>query len=330
MGLCRTGRACKFRGSSKRHGKTPPLRKLPSWQNTSVAKVAVVPSEIGNDKADAVASIVQSLRVVVEFYIQPIERNEGDLPVVDTVDRLLYGIVHNPICELTHFRTVYSVGFEVMTPLSTRFPAIKVSELGYSNMPCNVSESFALACIKTFTCQPNLETEYLHARCSQPDLSRLLLGLHGSRALQSLTVDFFREHVEVSRLLQEMAVLGTSLPKLTTMLLGCPDSYVSIEPFLSVPGYLSPSLTRLTFDSCNFPDLSVFTVSTRSSLSGIAFQELSRRQFPLGNGYSVEYVCTWMACMPRLAYAWTVTTPTLTCLVKMDYVRGVPSARTPI
>jgi len=84
------------------------------------------------------------------------------------------------------------------------------------------------------------------------------------------------------------------------MSLGCPESYVSIEPFLSVPGTLSPSLTYLQFESCSFPDLSVFTASTRSSLSSIDFLHLQRCQFPNNHANPVGYVCMWIANMPRL------------------------------
>lgn len=39
-------------------------------QNTSVKRVAVVPTKMGNDKADKVASVIQSLRGIEEFHIE--------------------------------------------------------------------------------------------------------------------------------------------------------------------------------------------------------------------------------------------------------------------
>ena len=174
-------------------------------RNTSVENVAVAPAEIANVKADAVARIVQSLRCIAEFEIQSTSTEQ--LPVTETIDRLVYGIVNNQSSQLTHFTTVYSVGFEAMKDLAARFPANKVLKLGYSNTPCHVSESFALACVKAFSCLPNLKQLYLHARCSQSDISRLVVGIHGPRALQTLVVHFVREHAQLSRPLQELAVL---------------------------------------------------------------------------------------------------------------------------
>jgi len=174
-------------------------------RNTSVENVAVAPAEIANVKADAVARIVQSLRCIAEFEIQSTSTEQ--LPVTETIDRLVYGIVNNQSSQLTHFTTVYSVGFEAMKDLAARFPANKVLKLGYSNTPCHVSESFALACVKAFSCLPNLKQLYLHARCSQSDISRLVVGIHGTRALQTLVVHFVREHAQLSRPLQELAVL---------------------------------------------------------------------------------------------------------------------------
>ena len=145
-------------------------------------------------EADVVASIVQNLPCIAEFLIDGRRHYFGvDLPIAETVDKLLYGIVHNQSSQLTRFSTVYSVGFEAMMDLAERFPAIKVLELGYPDVPCQVSESFALACVKAFSCLPDLKTLYLHARCAEGDLSRLVSGIQGARALQSLTVDFARD-----------------------------------------------------------------------------------------------------------------------------------------
>lgn len=185
-----------------------------------------------------------------------------------------------------------------------------------SDVPCDVSESFALACFKAFSCLPNLKTLYIYAGCSQEDLTRLVSGIHGTRALQSLTVNFVEDNLQQSRLLQELAVLVAVLPKLTKMSLGCPDAYVSIEPFLTVPGTLSPSLTNLKVDSCYLPDLPVITAPTQSSLSGIKILQLHRCQFPLSHCDPVGYVCTWMPYMPGLA--------TL-CLYSFGSDNGVPS-----
>ena len=72
------------------------------------------------------------MRCIAEFRIEATENDEDDLddPVVETVDRLLYGIVHNQRSQLTRFSTVYSVGFEAMMDLVARFPAITDFELG--------------------------------------------------------------------------------------------------------------------------------------------------------------------------------------------------------
>ena len=277
--------------------------------NTSVLKVTVVPREMGNDEADVVASIVQSLPCIVEFQTEATEHDEyngGNLPAAETVDRLPYGIVHNQTSQLTRFSTVYSVGLEAMIDLVTRFPSITYLKIGLCGMPCHVSESFALACVKAFPSLHNLETLCLNARCA-PTTGGSIAARVGNSQNSSFAVALCRYRQRsgtTAAVASGAGNPGRIAPesKLTKLWLGCPESHVSIAPFLSGPGStLSPSLTHLALYGCNFPDLTVFTTSTRSSfLSGIVFLKLTNCQFPRRYDNPVGYVCRWLATMPNL------------------------------